>query len=338
MAHTKISLLIILALIHLINGWKYYRLDEIKIINSSEGHKHTDEAPWFDHFYCDENQWAVGMQFKSNTWKLIDGTAAEGIRLICADSNGIIQERIETAAPKKQGVWDHITQNCTSGYLIGFKTRVQPPNGPADDNTLICIQFQCSNDNHQTLMPDNCLNYGSWASTWSSCPAGSYICGLQEQYENDVHICDDDTGLNAARFYCCSFDAFSSTMDPTPFYTPPPTMHPIVNDGATITYNGSGSNESLYFMLLIIFCGLFTMAICLIPFIVVYVFYWKRRKQNEYMKSPVDPIDEVNEGNEFNVVHGQKGSAQMTIMMTKNKKNINQMESFTHDVDNDWIE
>eukprot|EP01084_Bolivina_argentea_P268131 455337_1 len=204
---------------------------------------HEGDAKWYpgndgsgnaQYVFCNEGQWAIGFQFKSESDQggSTDDTAGNGLRLECSTPNGLSTETIETSNPKNWGSWDTTTRDCGGGFVSGFRTSVEPET--TDDTTLNCVEMRCSND--VDLLPGNCRNWGTWSpadtETFESCNDGSYICGLREKFEPDESVWDgelDETGLNAVRFYCCAFTAAPTplpTTDPTNDPTSDPTSQP----------------------------------------------------------------------------------------------------------------
>eukprot|EP01083_Nonionella_stella_P254245 873888_1 len=228
------SVLSFVLLFFVVHGYLYSRSDQVSEIYSREGHVDTSEAPWYPNerygSYCPEGTWAIGIQFKSHSNQGLfgDDTAGNAVRLKCSSPTNWNSNThlVETNSPKTWGSWS--SKQCpTSGtFLRSFKTQVESnQGGAADDTTLNCVEFQCSNA--ITIKPTNCRTWGSWGSSWASCPSGSYICGLTEQFEPRETI-DDETGLNAVRFYCCGFTA-SPTLRPTSAPTMSPTISPTAS-------------------------------------------------------------------------------------------------------------
>ncbi len=73
---------------------------------------------------------------------------------------------------------------------------------------------------HVPGQPIGFANAGGWGS-WSDvkiCPDGQWVCGLQQRVEPPVGggIGDDDTAMNAVRFYCCPLLPQESTVAESP--------------------------------------------------------------------------------------------------------------------------
>lgn len=211
-----------------VNGIQTYRSDVVAEIRSAEGHVDVEDAPWYNGTFCDDGEYAIGFNFKSEN-DTSDNTGGNGVRLSCAtlDNTSLITEIIETDSEKEFGVWvgfENCSQTTNGTFLVGFKTSVQSDQGIGDDATLTCLFMQCTNnDYNETLSPDSCLDEADIFGNWSYCPDNSYICGLTERYESDQGL-SDDTALNAVRFFCC---------DGTATTNPPTTTEPTTTMGLT---------------------------------------------------------------------------------------------------------
>eukprot|EP01083_Nonionella_stella_P250763 865951_1 len=186
---------------------------------------------WSGWVYCNEGQWANTFNFKSesNQGKTGDDTAGNGVRLICERPGSSTEYPYETGSEKKWGNWYATNpDSCPQGtWLNGFRTNVEGNQGFwVDDTALNCVEMKCSDGT--TLTPTHCNTWGSWQSTYTYCSSG-YICGFQEKYETSG-FADDETGLNAVQFRCCSFTD-APTPSPTPSPSPSPTTRPT--DGPT---------------------------------------------------------------------------------------------------------
>eukprot|EP01084_Bolivina_argentea_P001315 2428_1 len=180
--------------------------------------KEEDYGDWSDPVYCNENQYAYKFEFKHEKEGQWDDTSANGVRLHCKNPVTGSNEAIETTSEKYWGNWfDTTPTSCPEGELIiGFKTKVYEVGwGTGDDTSLNCIQMKCSDGT--ILIPNECGSEGDYASKFTECDHGDYVCGLRERYEKKQNV-GDDTALNAVRLECCSVEI--TTCDETNFLKP----------------------------------------------------------------------------------------------------------------------
>eukprot|EP01084_Bolivina_argentea_P248184 415128_1 len=204
--------------------------DNFQVLNSTEG----QWGLWSNSVYCDEGQFAYTFNFKSesNQGTAVDDTAGNGVRLICKTPLSSTPYSYETSSEKQFGNWFPTSpQTCgTDEWLIGFRSRIEPDQGPppfGDNVALSCIQMNCS---HGTILtPNDCRIWGDWGE-WNSCTNG-FVCGFQEKYQL-YQANDDDTALNAVRFHCCDYitdqPSISPSTNPSQYPTDSPTVNPTI--------------------------------------------------------------------------------------------------------------
>uniref|UniRef100_A0A8C5Q3A6 Vitelline membrane outer layer protein 1 n=1 Tax=Leptobrachium leishanense TaxID=445787 RepID=A0A8C5Q3A6_9ANUR len=125
-----------------------------------------------------------------------DDTAVNGIRLYCQPRDANAPQTIITPS---QGLWGSWTFPffCSSGYLVSFSMKVEPPQGSGDDTAVNNFKFRCSNGQEIEGVGLPWGSYGGWSD---SCTNG--ICGVKTKIEPPQGL-GDDTALNDAIFYCC---------------------------------------------------------------------------------------------------------------------------------------
>jgi hypothetical protein len=145
--------------------------------------------------FCEKGVMAIGYNTKvEEPQGEGDDTALNSIKLICANGKEIL------AGEGNWGQWGN-NAICPSGkYLNGFKLKVEPPQGAADNTATNGIRMFCSdgteiNNNHEGP-------WGDWSEAFM-CPENKYICGYRQQIEPRLAAGLDDTSMNNVLFFCC---------------------------------------------------------------------------------------------------------------------------------------
>ena len=87
---------------------------------------------------------------------------------------------------------------CPGGPKIkGFRLRVEGEQGRDDDTATNGIQMTCLDDSVLTYEG----MWGEWG-TYTECPTGTFVCGIQTQVQGDQGR-GDDTALNQVSLRCC---------------------------------------------------------------------------------------------------------------------------------------
>jgi len=135
-----------------------------------------------------------------------DDTAANGIELFCGSrQNPQKYFGSITSHVGPWGDWFNI-RSCKRKpgeveFLSKFATLVEASQGDRDDTSMNNIAFKCT-DGEEQLLGDSPTSWGHW-STWTECPYGTAICGLETKVEHPRGD-GDDTSLNDVKFYCCT--------------------------------------------------------------------------------------------------------------------------------------
>jgi hypothetical protein len=75
-----------------------------------------------------------------------------------------------------------------------------------DGAAMSCITLLCSSDSiwyGDLGDTSTCLPEWSDGADLAECPAGTVICGLRTQVQEDQGEVDDDKTLNGVKFKCC---------------------------------------------------------------------------------------------------------------------------------------
>jgi hypothetical protein len=85
--------------------------------------------------------------------------------------------------------------------LSSAKLKIEGNQGSGDDTGANDVKFLCSNG--AEIAASNGGGWGSWGS-YTSCPAGTAVCGLSIRLEDKQGSNGDDTAMNGLELHCCS--------------------------------------------------------------------------------------------------------------------------------------
>lgn len=107
----------------------------------------------------------------------------------------------------RQGSWGSWTSEyfCPSEPAIGGLIKWESSQGSGDDYAATGLEIICQGGG-PVLKPPIPINtgFGSWYNDTGLCPAGSAVCGIETAVEG-AKGSGDDTALNAAILFCCTF-------------------------------------------------------------------------------------------------------------------------------------
>ncbi|CAL4109291.1 unnamed protein product [Meganyctiphanes norvegica] len=166
---------------------------------------------WASHFgtwgelaFCPEGSFAHAFRLKVESESAHDDTALNAIELSCAHRRQLgtkdIQERDSTIT-SSQGHWGDwkALKTCSDGFLTGLRMKSEEPQGHLHDDTAANdLEMQCAWGSE--IHNGEGDHWGRWSS-WSYCPQGWAICGLQTRVEGTS--ANDDTALNDVKMFCC---------------------------------------------------------------------------------------------------------------------------------------
>ncbi len=138
---------------------------------------------------CPTGTYAAGFSLTVEYRTLGDDTALNGIRLHCIEASKATSNsyRYYTTVRSAEGSWGWPTRNqwCPSGFLTGFRLKVESYQGDGDDTAANNIEFRC--DSGVALVGDG-TTWGTWG-VWSNACDGKGICGLQTLVEGSQGSC-----------------------------------------------------------------------------------------------------------------------------------------------------
>ena len=117
-----------------------------------------------------------------------------------ANVNGVLTTKSQINAIRKDGRTTHLDYTDGKNYIRGDTQH---------DNTLTVGELRLRNGNWTEGAADVDVFVSkdfpnSVFQGMKMCPAGSYVCGLDAQYEKGCGSCDD-TGMSGIRMKCCKF-------------------------------------------------------------------------------------------------------------------------------------
>ena len=150
---------------------------------------------WSDHIWCPYGTRVNGFKLRIEPSQGVgnDNTGLNGIQLSCND--GSVSERIIGLF----GDWLDWVYCKDGAFVHAFDVLSLDVISPIGDNTgANNVKMMCSNG--EELIVDG-LDFGTWEG-YKSCPAVSYLCGVQAQIQKNQQD-GDDRAVNRIEFQCC---------------------------------------------------------------------------------------------------------------------------------------
>lgn len=168
---------------------------------------------WSGFSQCQGSSWVTGMKTRTqpDQGPTGDNTGLQAISMACSTATGVSTGDIRPH-PGLLGNWSGPTA-CPAGHRVNaFMLRTKPAGG--DDIAAAAIRLKCT-DESTILDTPGSLVLGTWPSAWTSCPAGSALCGFKVLFEPDQGS-GDDTALNSVTGICCTAPTAPAPTPPAP--------------------------------------------------------------------------------------------------------------------------
>jgi hypothetical protein len=140
-----------------------------------------------------------------------DDTAMNGIRMKCCNRvpGGGNTVREISAGDGIWGSWKNFIDCPANFYACGLQTRFEPFQGTKkseDDTALNGVRMRCCDRGTYSNQVGISIQegaWGNWKPSYSMCPTGQVICGLESRFESDQGVNADDTAMNGIKMRCC---------------------------------------------------------------------------------------------------------------------------------------
>ncbi|CAG2215574.1 Vitelline membrane outer layer protein 1 homolog [Mytilus edulis] len=127
-----------------------------------------------------------------------------GTNLIQRDRTHVVNKTLSVTNGGSLGVWA-CAEFCTRGhYAIGFRMKIEPPNG--DNTELNAIEIVCgsrASDRYGDMASSGQQVWGDWTRE-TLCPPNAFLVAFSLQV-HQYSVNEDSTGANYVRFRCRYF-------------------------------------------------------------------------------------------------------------------------------------
>jgi hypothetical protein len=156
---------------------------------------------WHPIAWCPDGTFASGFKARveGSRGGRRDDTGLNSVQLECKGSDGSDAGWIESY-PGIWGSWRG-ARSCpgAGNFLTSLVVRWEGQQGGGDDTAMNGLRGTCIDGSQ----PEEAGPFGDWQDNSPlSCPAGTAICGLSIQFEDDQGS-GDDTAMNGLRVECC---------------------------------------------------------------------------------------------------------------------------------------
>ena len=178
----------------------YFRLtisrsDEVETVTANnEG----SQGGWKTTVYCPFGSFVRGFKMRVEDSGVSDPTELNSIEMKCYDYNNVEQGTINPEGGSFGDWYSYSYCQDTTGY-VNFLSGYRMKTGNSSQGSM-SMAGRCLSG--YEFEPPGANSGGSWGS-FSSCSAGTAVCGFNVKYEDYKGIFTDDSTLNHVRVVCC---------------------------------------------------------------------------------------------------------------------------------------